>query len=292
MPRLATALRWGLGAGAATGALAAYASLVEPLWLQRTRTRIHHRGLHPGLEGFRIALLTDLHAGGGTPLSLIRRAVRMAMAERPDLVALTGDFAADAATTFRCVLDALEGLEAPHGVYAVPGNHDYAVGIDVWKREFEARPGILDLTNTAVLREVGGARLCVVGADDFDEGEPTLAQVPPPEQRDFTVLLAHNPDQAERARRAYDGVDLVLSGHTHAGQVRLPLVGALRNPAHHDDLYEGGLRRRPWTQVYVSRGVGTVHLPVRFLCRPEVAVLELTGAPRPRRGGEARPETG
>jgi predicted MPP superfamily phosphohydrolase len=80
-------------------------------------------------------------------------------------------------------------------------------------------------------------------------------------------------------------VDLIVSGHTHGGQVRLPLVGALRNPAERDDLYEEGLRRRPWTQVYVSRGVGTVHIPVRFLCRPEVAILELTGRPRGPRNG-------
>jgi predicted MPP superfamily phosphohydrolase len=267
------------------GALGAYAFLVEPRWLELTRPRIHVRGLHPGLEGLRIALLTDLHAGAGTPLSLIRRACRMAMRERPDLVALTGDFAADDAPGFRAVLDALACLEAPLGVYAVPGNHDYTVGIDTWHREMYAHPHIRNLTNAAVTREVGGARLCIAGVDDYSSGRPRMEVLPPPEERDFTLLLAHDPDQAERARRGYDQVDLVLSGHTHGGQVRLPWVGALRNPAEYDDLYEEGLRRRPWTQVYVSRGVGTVHLPVRFLCRPEVAVVELTGATRPARRG-------
>lgn len=272
-----TALAAVAGAGAALGA---YAFLVEPRWLQVTRTPIHVRGLHPDLEGFRIALLTDLHAGEGTPLSLIRRACRLAMRERPDLVAVTGDFAADSATSFRGVLDAIGDLRAPHGVYAVPGNHDHTVGIERWRRDVAASPALTDLTNTALLREVGGARLCVAGVDDLSQGAPTLAELPPPERRDFTLLLAHDPDQAERARRAYDRVDLIVSGHTHGGQVRLPLVGALRNPAERDDLYEEGLRRRPWTQVYTSRGVGTVHIPVRFLCRPEVAMLELTGRPR------------
>lgn len=272
-----TALAAVAGAGATLGA---YAFLVEPRWLQVTRTPIHVRGLHPDLEGFRIALLTDLHAGEGTPLSLIRRACRLAMQERPDLVAVTGDFAADSATSFRGVLDAIGGLSAPHGVYAVPGNHDHTVGIEQWRSDVAASPTLVDLTNTALLREVGGARLCVAGVDDFSRGAPTLAELPPPERRDFTLLLAHDPDQAERARRAYDRVDLIVSGHTHGGQVRLPLLGALRNPAARDDLYDEGLRRRPWTQVYVSRGVGTVHIPVRFLCRPEVAILELTGRPR------------
>ncbi len=279
----ASAGRWLLGGAAAAGALGAYALLVEPLWLQTTRTRVHLRGLHPDLEGFRIALLTDLHAGAGTPLSLVRRAQRAAMLARPDLIAITGDLVEDDAPGFREVLDALGGLSAPYGVYAVPGNHDHKVGIGRFHADVAERRGIVDLTNDARVLRVGGAHLCVAGVDDLSRGRPSLEALPPPEERDTTLLLAHDPDQAERARRAYDRVDLILSGHTHGGQVRLPVVGALKNPARRDDLYEEGLRRRPWTQVYVSRGVGTVHLPVRFLCRPEVAVLELTGSPRQQR---------
>jgi uncharacterized protein len=276
------------GVAAATAALGAYAFLIEPRWLQVTRTAIHIRNLPPALEGLRIALLTDMHAGEGTSLGLIRRACRLAMRERPDLIALTGDFAADSAPGFREVLEALDCLRAPLGVYAVPGNHDHTVGIETWHRDVEADPRSTDLTNTALVHRIGDARLCIAGVDDLSRGQPQLAVLPPPEERDVTVLLAHDPDQAERARRAYDRVDLVLSGHTHGGQVRMPLIGALRNPAERDDLYEFGLRRRPWTQVYVSRGVGTVHLPVRFLCRPEVAVLTLTCAARPRWGSTGR----
>ena len=276
-----------LGAAAAgAAAVGAYATLVEPLWLQVTRTRIHARGLHPDLEGLRIALLTDLHAGEGTPLWLVRRAVRLAMRARPDVVAVTGDLAADDWPGFAPVLRALAGLAAPHGVYAVPGNHDHTVGIARWKRDVRRHGGgMVDLTNAAILRPVGAATLCVAGVDDLSQGRPSLAELPPPERRDFTLLLAHDPDQAERARRDYDAVDLVVSGHTHGGQVRLPFVGALRHQSAYGELYDEGLRRRPWTQVYVSRGVGTVHLPIRFLCRPEVAILELTGAPRPPRAG-------
>lgn len=273
-----------LVAGAlAAGALTAYAVLIEPRWLEVTRTRVHIRRLPPQLEGLRIALLSDLHVGAGTPFRVIRHACELAMRERPDLIALTGDFAADDAPGFREVLDALDGIEARLGVYAVPGNHDYRVGIDKWHREIGAHPTITDLTNMALVREVDGARLCIAGVDDLSQGTPQLEVLPPPAERDLTILLAHDPDQAERSRRAYDQVDLILSGHTHGGQVRLPWIGALRNPSEHDDLYEEGLRRRPWTQVYTSRGVGTVRLPVRFLCRPEVAILELTAAPRPPR---------
>ncbi|CAN5755928.1 hypothetical protein BH23GEM6_BH23GEM6_27750 [soil metagenome] len=268
------------------GALAAYAFLVEPRWIEVTRTRVHMRSLPEPLEGLRIALLSDLHAGEGTPMSVIRRACELVMREAPDLVAITGDLISDDAEAFKPVLDALSGLTAPLGVYAVPGNHDHAVGIGKWQREIGEHPVIRDLTNRAVLQEVAGARLCIAGVDDLSSGDPTLNDLPPPDRRDATILLAHDPDHAERARRTYDSVDLVLSGHTHGGQIRLPLIGALRNPS--SDMYEEGLRRRPWTQVYVSRGVGTIHLPARFLCRPEVAILELTASRRPPRpGGES-----
>ena len=288
MSKTRTAAKWIGAAAAAAGAVGAYAFLVEPLWLQVTRTRIHVRGLHPDLEGFRIALLTDMHAGEGTPLWLIRRAAKLAMREQPHLVALTGDFAADDAPSFAPVLDALSGLRAPHGVWAVPGNHDYTVGIERWHRELSRYPGIRNLTNRSQMERVGGAALCVAGVDDWTKGEPRMDALPPPEERDFTLLLAHDPDQAERARRTCDAVGLVVSGHTHGGQVRLPFVGAIKNPAEYEELYEEGLRRRPWTQVYTSRGVGTVHIPVRFLCRPEVALLELTGSPRSTHGEGAR----
>lgn len=281
MTRMARRLLTGGIAGA--GVLAAYAFLVEPRWIEVTRPRIHLRDLPAPLEGLRIALLTDLHAGGGTPLSVVRRACRLAMAERPDLIALTGDLAEDDAPGFQAVLGALECLDAPLGVYAVPGNHDHVVGYGKWQRGVRAHRRIRDLTNGAVVHEVGGARLCIAGVDDLSCGDPSLRALPPPEARDVTVLLAHDPGQAERARRSDDQVDLIVSGHTHGGQVRLPGVGAILNPAERDDLYDEGLRRRPWTQVYTSRGVGTVHLPVRFLCRPEVAVLELTGSRRPPR---------
>ncbi len=269
----------GAASAVATGA-AVYAALIEPRWIQVTRPRIRVAGLHPALQGLRIALLTDLHAGGGTPLSLVRRAVRLAMAERPHLIALTGDFADDDAPSFRPVLEALGGLRAPLGVYAVPGNHDFTIGIGRWHREVTEAPDISDLTNRARMLQVDEARFCVAGVDDLNLGHPTLEPLPSPNDRDFTLLLAHTPDYAEKLCGGENAVDLVLAGHTHGGQVRLPGVGALINSARNDGLYEAGLRRRPWTQVYTSRGLGTIHLPIRFLCRPEVAVIHLTDAER------------
>jgi uncharacterized protein len=279
--RLATprTLISGLALGGA--GLLAYATLVEPRWLQLRRVTVHLRQLPPQFEGLRIGLLTDLHAGGGTPYSLVRRAARMVMAERPDLIALTGDFAVDDAPGFaRCSTRSTRSTRRSASTRC-PATTTTSWASSSGTARSAAHPRIRDLTNAAVLREVDGARLCVAGVDDFYEGDPQLEVLPPPDDRDVTILLAHSPDQAERARRAHDRVDLIVSGHTHGGQVRLPWVGALKNSAEHEALYEAGLRRRPWTQVYVSRGVGTVHLPVRFLCRPEVTLLRLTRGARP-----------
>jgi uncharacterized protein len=282
VPRMNRLPKLALGAAAGAGALATYALAVEPRWIEVTRPRIHVAGLPQGLEGLRIALLTDLHVGNATSLGTIRRACRATMRERPDLIAVTGDFS-DSAEQFDRILDLLSTMQAPLGIFAVPGNHDYLAGIERWHQALQEHPSIHDLTNRAVVRKVKGANLCIAGVDDYSYGHPSLAMLPPPEEREFTVLLSHDPDLAEHARRGDDQVDLILSGHTHGGQVRLPFIGAVINPAKRDDLYEQGLRRRPWTQVYTSRGVGTVHYRVRFLCRPEVAVLHLTRAPRPGR---------
>lgn len=271
--KIKTALLTGALSG---GILGAYAFFVEPRWLEVTHTRVHIEGLPSGMEGFRIALLTDLHTYNETPFSIVRRACHLAMTEEPDLIALTGDFGGINSRGLRRVIDILSVLEAPLGVYGVPGNHDYHTGIDDWHRFVKAYPTLVDLTNRRAARQVDGARLCIVGVDAFNKGEPHLEEALPPRGTDcITILLAHNPEQAEQVRSERKHVDLVLSGHTHGGQVRLPFVGALRNPVQHENIYEEGLVRRPWTQVYISRGVGMARLPVRFLCRPEVAILIL-----------------
>lgn len=258
--------------------VAAYARFVEPRWIERTHTRVPISGLPPALDGFRVALLTDFHASEHMPIARVRRACRLAMAARPDLVALTGDFVSQHAggRLADTVAALAEELEAPLGVWAVPGNHDHQAGIEQYHRLVRGHSGLHDLTNRAVRREHGGASVRIVGIDTAHEGQPhPAAAMDDAEPADFTLLLTHNPDLAEDACRAIGGADLVVSGHTHGGQVRLPFVGAILNSAEHEDIYEAGLVRRPWAWVYVSRGLGTVRLPVRFLCRPEVAILEL-----------------
>ncbi|HSH44277.1 MAG TPA: metallophosphoesterase, partial [Longimicrobiales bacterium] len=202
------------GAAAIVGT-AFYAFLVEPRWLQVRRTRIHIPRLPAPLEGLRIGVLTDLHVDGRRSMRLVERAVRELMRHEPDLIALTGDFA-ERPPAQRQVLARLAGLSAPLGVYAVPGNHDYAAGIRSWRDAVDTHPRITNLTNRYALRERGGVRVCIAGVDDLEEGTPRLV-LPPAAERSLTILLAHSPDQAERCRRRYDAVDLIVSGHTHGG---------------------------------------------------------------------------
>ena len=270
----AKVVRWSLAAAAGAAAVGAYAVFVEPRWIRVKRTPVQVPDLPAALEGLRIGLLTDLHATRRRSLAIVRHACRLLMEEKPDLIALTGDFGTGGPYGLSRLLRELARLEAPLGVFAVPGNHDHAEGIGRWHDGVDDQRGIHDLTNRAVVRTWREARVCVAGVDDLREGTPDPKQaLSAADGADLTILLAHNPDQAEQARSTLTKVDLVLSGHTHGGQVRLPVLGALENPVRHEGLYEQGLVQRPWTQVYVSRGVGTTRLPIRFFTPPEVALL-------------------
>lgn len=277
--------RVALAAGAAAGALAVYAAAIEPRHVELTRPRIHIRDLPDALEGLRIGLLSDLHAGRLTPRDTLDRAVDLLMQARPHLIAVTGDFADKRRADYAAAFAALEPLRAPLGVFAVPGNHDHIVGIEDWERAMRAAPHMLDATNRHFTRSIEDVRLCIAGADDLEEGRPQLA-LPPVEERDFTLLLAHNPETAERARRSGDAIDLIVAGHTHGGQIRLPFIGPVERKS---EIYDEGLRRRPWTQVYTSRGLGSTVLPFRLGARPEVTLLVMTGAQRPKERAARRP---
>lgn len=199
------------------------------------------------------------------------------MRAEPDLIAVTGDLVAPHAP-FGPVVEALRRLEAPLGVFAVPGNYEHFGRLDRFRQAMRACPNVVDLTDEHRVLHVDGARLAVAGVDDLEarrRDDDVAAVEPAP---DAVVALAHRPEHAARLQQRFGRVDLVLSGHTHGGQVRLPFVGALIDPWREDDANRQGLQRIGGTPVYVSRGVGTTHLPVRLFCRPEVAVVELQSA--------------
>jgi hypothetical protein len=268
-------LKAGLAAGAGLVALAAAdAAFFEPHGLQVTHHDIPVAGLHPAFDGFRIALLTDLHHGPVIGLDFVAHAVDLANEQAADLVALAGDYVSRMQTCIAPVFRELSRLKSPHQPVGVMGNHDLWTNYNLSVREME-RAGIRYLKNRGVLLSAGGGRLCVAGVADLWTDVPNLTSAlegaPPDVPR---IVLAHNPDFAEEMPEG-QRVDLMLSGHTHGGQINLPFVGAPFLPSYYGQKYREGLVRGPRCRVYVSRGIGMIRPPVRFNCRPEIPVFTL-----------------
>lgn len=266
-----------------------YVHRVEPRRFEVTRTQVHLPDLPQALDGLTIAHLSDFHCQPDRAIEWSsREAVRLAMAERPDLIVITGDMFEIAELVGECAWQ-LEGLSAPLGVWAVPGNHDRAhrdpfAYLEASQQALEelrrtlAELGVTLLANESRTLRVDGAELAIAGVDDFaygrDDARAALAQV---DGADVSLLLAHTPDTLDDpcARQA----DLMLCGHTHGGQIQLPGIGSPWAPVWRDRRRASGLLRAEGTLCYVTRGVASA-TPARFRCRPEVALLTL------RRGSE------
>lgn len=263
-----------LGGGLAAVGGYTYVSRIEPRWLRVERVRVPIAGLPEALEGFTIALISDLHLYPYTRLEEIEAAVEVANALRPDLVVLGGDYVLETAHAIDDLAPALARLDARHGIAACVGNHDLWTDVDRVVAGLE-REGIDVLRNASRTVVHEGARLTLAGLDDGWSGRPDLDLALDGVAPGTTVvLLNHEPDLADRY--AHDGrVALQLSGHTHGGQVRLPGLGAPVLPKY-GAKYVAGLYRTGELWVYATRGVGVIGPPVRFGCRPEVTHLTLT----------------
>jgi uncharacterized protein len=240
--------------------------------IEVTAHRISLPILPEAFRGFRIVHLTDIHHGLYLPIEAVEHGVQLANGLDPDLVVLTGDFVTFSPAYIEPVARVLGGLRARHGVFAVLGNHDFRVSASRIARAL-GREGVTVLRNQhTALRRPGGL-LHLAGVDDLryraDLGR-ALRGIPPGAA---TVLLSHNPGIIRRAAAA--GVGLVLSGHTHGGQVNLPLLGSIYGRSLRRRRFKVGWDRLGGTQIYVSRGIGTVVVPVRYRCPAEIPHLRL-----------------
>lgn len=255
----------------------AYAALGEPYWLEISQHTITIPGLPAAAEGLRIAHLSDLHLSEVVSEDYIMQAMQATMQQQPDLILLTGDYVTHGRRYIPGIARTVGTLTAPLGVYASIGNHDHwSGGLDELIHRFEAE-GIAVLRNSNTQLNVAG-ELWLAGIDDVleqaDDLEQAMHGIP---STATTILLAHEPDFADQAAQA--GVALQLSGHSHGGQVNIPLIGTPILPSY-SRRYPSGLYRVPGstTQVFTSRGIGLVRPAVRFNCRPEVAILRLHSA--------------
>jgi predicted MPP superfamily phosphohydrolase len=244
-----------------------------------------------GLDGLRLAFVTDVHAGSFCDESDLERIFDRVQAAAPDLVLFGGDLINTRDREVLLFKGPLQRLRPRYGMFAVPGNHDHFFGrdIDLW-RAFLQDQGVEVLVNRGCRIEHGGGSLWLCGVDDLTEGTPDLAAaLRGRRQAEPAVLLSHHPDFFFEAAAA--DVDLQLSGHTHGGQIRL----AGWAPIHHSRFgYERGWFVENDCRLYVSRGVGVTVLPLRIDAAPEVPLvtfrqLAVAGAPRSTTGAAAAP---
>ena len=259
-----------------------YGGLVESGWLELTRRRVpvHGRGLRRDLT---ILHLSDLHAGSDTPFAIIERAIAMGLDQRPDAAFLTGDYITRGRLPdFDRYGEILRALPATTPTFASFGNHDggrwsaQEGGVDNLTpiRGMLEGAGIVCLRNEAVATVIAGQRINIVGIGDLWAGDadPVRAFGAMEEDKTFTISLSHNPDTTEMLG-AYRW-NLQLSGHTHGGQVVVPMVDYPPFVPVEDRRFIKGLHTWKGRHVFITRGVGSL-FRIRIACRPEVSILTL-----------------
>jgi uncharacterized protein len=275
------------GIGGVVG-LAAYSNVIARHWIEITRPDIRLTGLPAAFDGLRIAQLSDIHMDEFTEPFFLHHVIDRINQLQPDVVLLTGDFVSyeigsrhfAIGSAWQCA-NILTSLRCKQ-LYAVMGNHDVYVSAKDVTSALRANR-ITVLNNSCLPIERPGARIWLAGVDDPLVGDPKPELAIPDSIRNVpnepVILMCHAPDYADDllAHPAGKAVDLMLSGHTHGGQVRLPLVGALQLPDLGKKYVEGWFQLGRM-QLYVNRGIGTIGIPFRFDCPPEITLLTLRTA--------------
>jgi uncharacterized protein len=256
----------------AVSAASVYAGLLEPYSYEVRETEVYVRDLPAAFDGFRIAQITDVHHSRIVTIEEVQRVVEMATAARPDLIALTGDYTTSYRRYIEPCAEALGALGAPEGVWAVLGNHDHYTDPQLTVRALKRqRINVLENANTVIRR--GSETLQLAGIGDWTWNRSDWARsLYGIDKRRPTVMLSHQPVVIDLPETL--GISLILSGHTHGGQVSLPFIGAPLRFGR-DFRYVRGLYEKNGTQLYVSPGTGVIGLPVRFGVRPEISILKL-----------------
>jgi len=259
------------------GALAAsYPVMIERYLIGVNTYRIPIARLPDAFHGFTIIHLTDIHYGSLVPLELVAYVVRRANNLRHDITVCTGDYVHknDLPDPVNEVWPVLSRLEAPSGVYSVLGNHDHWASTR--RSVYWLKQSKQNLRQQAVPIQRGGQRIWLGGVGDLWEDAPSIDDafhgLPPGECK---IVLAHNPDTADLPHQTR--IDLMISGHTHGGQVRLPFLGPPVLPVK-NKRYSSGIIDTQSMKLFISRGIGWAGYPVRFNCPPEIAMLVLEKA--------------
>jgi len=245
----------------------------EAAQVQIKTVTIPIRSLHASLEGFKILQMSDFHLYPYTQPGLIRQAVELCNSRNADLVVLTGDHVWLEAEAIFELTEIFSGLNPKHGIYAIIGNHDIWSDVNVVLKGFETQR-IPVLVNQSIPISEGKGTLILSGLDDGQSGQPDLQTALNGIPQDVpVVLLFHEPDFADQISLD-PRVSLQLSGHTHGGQIRLPAIGPLILP-YLGRKYDYGLYRINNMWLYTNGGIGTISIPVRYNCPPEITEIIL-----------------
>ena len=252
-----------------------YALEVEPRLVEVNPVTLTLPRLAPEFDGYRLVQIGDLHLDDWTKPERLTEIVEKINGQRPDLVAITGDFASYSAEQLdaRRLVGAMRSLRAGDGCVAILGNHDYLTDVDLVRRCIR-EGGVTELVNGVRTLRRGEATLHIAGIDDVMEGRSrldlVLQRLP---ESGAAILLAHEPDFAD-VSAATGRFDLQLSGHSHGGQIGIPLLRRLVLPPF-SQRYTRGLHQVGGMLQYTNRGLGFVHLRARLLCRPEITAFTL-----------------
>ena len=258
--------------------LGGYGFGIEPRWLRVERPTIGLPGLPEAFDGFAIAQLSDFHRSQVVAVRHVEHAVGVALGLKPDLIVLSGDYITGDATFVHSIAPAIRRLTSAVRTYAVLGNHDHWAG-PVTIETCLVECGVRMLTNAAERIERDGSHIWLLGTDDYMVGADDLpAAMDEATSPGVRILLTHNPDPIHEVASA--GIDLMICGHTHGGQVSLPWIGPLIVPSQHGAKFAAGLYQVEQTQLYVNRGIGVIPPPARFRVRPEVTLFTLRGTAR------------
>ncbi len=272
-----------IGAALAGGAAAFvyYSYAVEPLDIQVTQMPLTLSRLDPAFDGYRVVQISDIHMDTFMTYGRLIYAIDRVNRLEPDLIAITGDFVSANARYDAAELTAgLSQLRARDGVFSVLGNHDHLSDPNR-VRDVLAAARIVELPNAVHTIVRGQAKLHICGVDDWTVGadrlDAVLAALP---GEGAAILLAHEPEFANESAST-GRFDLQLSGHTHGGQINIPIPGLWTLiTAVYADRHRAGWYVKDGMQLYVNRGLGMIVLPLRFNATPEITVLTLLSPPR------------
>jgi predicted MPP superfamily phosphohydrolase len=249
-----------------------YSFYGERNWLKIEEVDLYFNNLPKGFSNLRIAQFSDTHLGFYFDLQNLHNVVDRINSCKPDMICFTGDLVEDEYEHLQSTASILNGLKAPLGKYAVLGNHDYWFDPNQVVSTLTSS-GFKVLVNEKIRITKDGTDICIAGVDDMMHGSPNIEKaLEGIGENEFAILLVHEPDYADITKDYLVG--LQLSGHSHGGQIRIPIVGHLVAPPF-GSKYVYGLNEIKNLKVYTNRGMGTTIYPFRIYCRPEITIFNL-----------------